>query len=134
MLTIDDYIDRAIARNPHINSDRALGRALGFKGAPVTFWRCRRAWPSPETMVRLATLAGLDPEQALMDLAIWSAKSPEVRALYSRMAEKINQGLRTLLIIGGLSWLLGALGPANAAGTSERAIIYSQVTKHCAVP
>ena len=119
MLTIDDYCDRAIARHDHITSDRGLGRALGFSGAPVTFWRCKRAWPSPETMVRLAMLAGLDREQALLDLGIWSAKSPEVRSAYSRMAEKVNQGVRALLIVGGLSWLLGAPGPANAAGTGE---------------
>ena len=63
MPTIDEYIDTAIA-NARLKSDRELGRILGFKGQPVSHWRTKRAWPADETMIALARLADMDPDQA----------------------------------------------------------------------
>ena len=69
-MTIDDYIDLAIARQ-NFTSERELGRALGFKGNPVNHWRTKRAWPADPTMVGLARMAGVDAIWALIELNIW---------------------------------------------------------------
>jgi hypothetical protein len=91
MLSIDQYIDDAKkARN--LGSDRALSRALGRSGNVVTHWRCKRAWPSPDTMVDLATLGGHDPAEALADLAVWSAAG-KAKTIYLEMRNTLFPAL-----------------------------------------
>ncbi len=83
-VTIDDYIDLALSRQ-RVQSERELGRMLGFRGSPVNHWRTRRAWPADETMVRLAQLAGVDPVWALVELNIWRAPPGDVRKGYEAL-------------------------------------------------
>ena len=80
-MTIDDYIDLAMSRQGFA-SERALGRALGFKGNPVNHWRSKRAWPADGTMIGLARMAGVDTVWALVELNVWRAPSPDVREGY----------------------------------------------------
>ncbi len=89
-MTIDDYIDLALARQGFA-SERALGRALGFKGNPVNHWRTRRAWPADGTMLRLAELAGVDPVWALVELNIWRAPPGSVRKGYEVLKGELER-------------------------------------------
>ena len=89
-MTIDDYIDLAIAKQK-IVSERELGRALGFRGNPVSHWRTRRTWPADPTMIRLARMAGVDEIWALIELNIWRSQSAEVRAQYSALQRLVEQ-------------------------------------------
>lgn len=89
-MTIDDYIDLAIAKQ-NFTSERELGRALGFKGNPVNHWRTKRAWPADPTMVRLAHLAGVDPIWALIELNIWRSRTTAVRNEYAALRSLVEK-------------------------------------------
>lgn len=121
--TIDDYCDAALRRHPELTSDRRLGFALNLSAGVISHIRCHRMWPAPETIVRLAHLAGADPAQALLDLGMWRAKSKEVRALYSRMAAKIRSTASQVLIAGVTSALLGFASPASAEQTPHESTL-----------
>ena len=88
MRTIDDYIDAAKSQNPLLKSDCRLSLAVGMGLTTVCFWRTGRSWPSNEAMIRLAEFAGIDPEEALIELNIWRARTPAARALYQSVARR----------------------------------------------
>lgn len=87
MPTIDEYIDEA-KRVRGFRSDRELSNALGFKNNSVSHWRTKRAWPSDESMVTLAELAGMPPEQALLDLNFWRSTG-QAKSVYATLAARI---------------------------------------------
>ena len=89
-MTIDDYIDLAMAKQG-FDSERALGRALGFKGNPVNHWRSKRAWPADETMIRLAEVAGVDPVWALVELNIWRSPPGQARQGYETLRSLLER-------------------------------------------
>ena len=65
---LDQYLD--IAKENHsIKADRQLSIALGLTHGQVNNFRKGKALPSDETMVKIAQLAGIDPEKALHELA-----------------------------------------------------------------
>ena len=129
--TIDDYCDAAVARHEEITSDRQLGAALDLSPGAVSHWRCSRMWPAPDTMVRLAALAGAEADQALLDLGRWSAKSRRVKALYSRMAEKIRSTASQVLIVGVTSALLASTSPAQGEQTPHESTLHFQPYTLC---
>ena len=89
-MTIDDYIDLAIAKQKFA-SERELGRALGFKGNPVNHWRTRRAWPADPTMIRLARMAGVDEIWALIELNVWRSQTTAVRDRYTALQQLVEK-------------------------------------------
>ncbi len=93
-MTIDDYIDLAIARQG-FTSERELGRALGFKGNPVNHWRTKRAWPADPTMIQLARMAGVDTIWALIELNIWRSRTIAVRNEYSALRSLVEKARAT---------------------------------------
>lgn len=107
--TIDDYIDAVKVRHD-FKSDREVGRFLEFKGAPVTFWRNRKAWPTPDNMVKLADAGGMDPDLALADLGQWSSQGPAIE-VYRRIAEKLA---KVAAILAGII-IASSAEPAAAA-------------------
>ena len=88
--TIDWYIDRALDSSG-APSDRELSRRLGLAANSLNNYRMKRAWPSDEAMLRLAELAGADPDVALMDLNAWRAKGDAARDRYSRLARMLEK-------------------------------------------
>ena len=118
MLTIRDYLDIA-KRRQGFTSDRQLSLALGFAGTSVHAFASHRAWPSDETMVKLAHLAGMDPLQALVDLNVWRAKSPEAVSLYQKLSDLVqkSKNIAAALLVG-LCFTLSD-GKANAMATDQ---------------
>ncbi len=98
MPTIDFYTDLAKSRCG-FKSDRELCEALGFSSTAVSNWRTKKAWPSDDTMVRLAELAGRDPARALLDLNAWRAEGP-AKALYTELAMRIAGAILALFLTG----------------------------------
>lgn len=93
MHSIDDYVDRAL-RKIRSNSDRKLSLRLGLSLGAVGSWRTRRALPSPETMVKLSNIAGMDPEIALLELGWWrsvSRNEHEAATTYQKLIEHHSQ-------------------------------------------
>lgn len=124
MRTVHDYMDRAQARNPLLKSDRRLSLAVGKTETAASFWRTGRTWPSDETMIRLAVLAGVDPEEALIELNIWRAQSPETRDWYSRIAEKVRSSLAQVLVFGVTSALVAVSSPAQGEQTPHESTLH----------
>jgi hypothetical protein len=126
MKTIDQYIDRAIERTGL--TDRQLGPFLGRGVGTVSHWRCKRAWPADDTMIALAEVAGLDPEQALIDLNIWRS-SGETRRIYERLADHLAAapalGLALALCLAGhLFFSTASTGYAAQASHKTSLTIY----------
>ena len=90
MLTIDNYCDRAKAQS-NIKSDRKLADALGITSPSLSQYRRKRAWPSDNTMVKLAELAGLDPKQGLLYLSTWRAEGKALE-LFIEIANEYLKG------------------------------------------
>lgn len=78
------YMDRAraVARIP---SDRQLAVALGINPNSLRQYRLGLAAPSPRVMLRLADLAGVPPELALLDRAAWQADDQDSRRVMSEI-------------------------------------------------
>lgn len=121
--TVDDYMDAARAR-AGLRSDRQLAISLGIEPTSACAWRTKRAWPADHQMVRLAELAGADPDVALVDLNIWRTKSEIAREQYSSIRRQITGArLVALFIAGLLAGLLGAPTGTQAAQTDVIASI-----------
>lgn len=86
MRTVDDYMDLAKTRLGV--SDRGLSLHLGLAGGATNNYRTKRAWPSEETILKLAALADVPEDQALMDLNAWRSRG-KTREIYERLAAKI---------------------------------------------
>lgn len=89
MRTLDWYLDQAKARE-EIGSDRRVALAMRMDQSTVYQMRKRGILPSEPTMLKLAALAGVPAEEALLDLAMWKARDPESRSIYARIAERLK--------------------------------------------
>ena len=84
------YIDEAMSRQK-AKSYSELARLLGLNRAMISFMYSEKSLPSDETMIKLAELAGLPKEEALIDLNIWRAKDkPELQKLWIRLSKMIG--------------------------------------------
>ena len=124
MRTYHDYLAAIRARHPDLKSDPRLAVALGLKQTAPFFWRHGRAFPSDDNMIKLADLAGVNPEEALADLNVWRAQSSETRELYSRIAAKIKSSMAQVLIFGVTSALVAVSSPASAEQTPHESTLH----------
>ncbi|GHU02559.1 hypothetical protein FACS1894186_7440 [Alphaproteobacteria bacterium] len=76
MHKINDYINQAMARNGFA-SKRQLSLSLGMAHNAVFYLTKRDIIPTDETLLKLADLAGIPAEEALLDLAQWRAKTSD---------------------------------------------------------
>lgn len=96
MRTIDNYIDKAREKTG-ATSDRNLAKILDIDNSSITHWRTKRSWPADDTISKLAELAGIPQDEALLELNAWRSTG-ETQNIYKRLIEKLN-GVLTLLII-----------------------------------
>ena len=89
MRTIDEYLDAAVI-NLKLRSDRALSVQLGLSPGSVNHFRMKKAWPSDATMIKIATLADEDPEEALLNLNIWRNTDSAAGSMSSRLLDKLK--------------------------------------------
>jgi transcriptional regulator with XRE-family HTH domain len=87
-MDLSDYLDRAKSERG-FRSERALSRELGVSHQSVVQWREGLATPRPETMLRLAELAGCSPEIAMLDHMAWRADGPKSRDIVARIRASI---------------------------------------------
>lgn len=90
MQNFEEYAEKAMKRC-NINSYNQLAKALEIKQPCVVVFRSGKKLPSARTMVKLAKLAGIPEEKALMDLAAWAnADKPEIADIYRRISKMIG--------------------------------------------
>lgn len=114
--TLSDYLDAAIARLG-LRSDRELGFRLGFTSG-TQVWRYRRKgdFPTPETMVDLAQMAGRDAKVALAELGLWKAETDRARSVYLEIIKSLTKGA-LVAVVAGLSIFAPLDANAAAFGT-----------------
>ena len=72
-------------------SNNKLAKELGITSASISVLNQGKALPSEETMIKLAELAGLPKEEALIDLNLWrSRNNPEVQKIWQRLSKMIG--------------------------------------------
>lgn len=116
-MKLTDYLDRA-RTNAGLPSDNALAKLVGIANPSLIQWRRGLAIPTPARMVKLAQLAGVSPEVALLHRASWQADDQVSRDVMSRI-------LSTWMEAPGDSALKGAqsLGAAATPAPSKSARI-----------
>ena len=113
---INWYCQRA-KENGVYRSYRKLGGALGITEGSISQFRTGRAFPSDDTMVKLAKLAGVDPYVALLDLSTWRTKG-EAQKAYAKILQKITAAI-------ALAFGLNALTSSTALAFSATIVTYS---------
>lgn len=90
MKNFKDYMSLAINRQG-LKSNNALARELEINNAAMSALYRGKSLPAESTMIKLAELAGLPKEEALIDLNLWrSASQPEIQTVWSRIAKMIR--------------------------------------------
>ena len=99
-MNFNEYAEKAIVRYG-LTGYNNLARELGMTKSSISMLRSGKNVPSEETMIKLAELAGLPKEEALIDLNLWRSKNdPKRHEIWLRISKMV--GCLLLLII----WLL----------------------------
>ncbi len=72
MKTISDYIEAAKNRQGFV-TDADLDYALGFKRGMICRFRKETVYPTEQTMIKIADMADISIQQALLELSYWKA-------------------------------------------------------------
>lgn len=124
MKCIQDYLDTARARG-NLSADWKLAVALGLSPQWAARIRGGLDLPSPEVMLRLADLAGVQPERALLDLNLWRAKSPSVAKVYAGIIQRLGAAciVSALLVAGSPSGHANPLGEQTITNAPKECIL-----------
>lgn len=88
MRTFQDYVFEA-RRKQEIYSNEKLAKAIGIAGPSLSVMFNNKTLPAEETILKLAELADIPPEEALIDLQIWKAKSPEAKSVWEKLRNMV---------------------------------------------
>ncbi len=96
------YIDKAMQKQSL--SQNGLAHKIGISTACMSKMASSKILPSEETVLKVAALAGISPEQALIDLNIWRAqKDPARLAAWQKISKMISSSLIILLFLTDFS-------------------------------
>ena len=90
MKNFHDYLTLAINRHG-LRGNNALAREIGINSAAMSALYNGKSLPAESTMIKLAELAGLPKEEALIDLNLWrSERQPEIQNVWLRLSKMIK--------------------------------------------
>lgn len=92
MKSISGYIDDA-RRHSNLYSNNAVARELGINSVNMTRYHRGHGLPSDEVMIKLASLGGNDPFEALLDLNYWRTKGTPAETYYIKMHDNIHKAM-----------------------------------------
>ncbi|MBQ8347804.1 MAG: helix-turn-helix domain-containing protein [Alphaproteobacteria bacterium] len=99
MRTIKDYISEA-QKKQGIPSNNKLASALGITPSGVSVLYKGKSLPTDETMIKLAELAGIPEEEALVDLSIWrNADSPKTKEIWEKIRHIVLSLCLTMAVL-----------------------------------
>ena len=99
-----EYTEKAINRYG-LRGNNALARELGIKSSSMSLLYNGKTLPSEETMIKLAELAGMPKEEALIDLNLWRSKDkPELQKVWLRLSKMIGCFVFSCLIFNELAY------------------------------
>lgn len=99
--TLQFYVDRAIERSG-AKSDRKLSEMLGMAPNTISFYRSGRSLPSPDAIIKLALIAGIDPAIAVTDLNIWNTQG-DAQAVYKKILKHMTTAAFALIMVISIS-------------------------------
>lgn len=95
MKNFSEYANTAINRHG-LRGNNALAKMLCITSAGMSHLNTGKTLPTESTMIKLAELAGLPKEEALIDLNLWrSAKNPELQTIWTRISKMIRYAILT---------------------------------------
>lgn len=121
MKNIENYIERA-KQNSSITSNNNLSLELGLSKGALSQFTTGRSFPKEETMVKLADLAGVDRETALLELAIWKTTGAAQKT-FSNILQKISHAALVICALGAFG--LNS-SPAHAVNQSADFVYYGK--------
>ncbi|GHU01517.1 hypothetical protein FACS1894186_4380 [Alphaproteobacteria bacterium] len=94
MRNFDDYMTAA-RRNQNLNSNSKLATQIGITSTAICRLTQGYAIPADSTILKLAELAGIPAEEALIDVSLWRAElqykdNPAVKSAWEKLAKKIK--------------------------------------------
>lgn len=89
MRNFQDYVFEA-RKKQNIYSNNRLAKEIGIAGASLSVMMNNKTLPSEETLIKIADLAGIPREEALLDLSIWSAKSDDAKSTWKKIREMLK--------------------------------------------
>lgn len=92
-----EYLD-LVRATLHLPSDYALQKPLGVTKSQLSKYRTGRDSLSDALVLRIAEICQLDAVKVLLDMHIERAKTPEVRASWVELSEKISASFINLLL------------------------------------
>ncbi len=113
MRTVKDYISEA-QKKQGIPSNNKLAYALGITPTALSAIYKSKNIPSDETMIKLAELAGIPEEEALVDLSIWRAQTPKTKEVWEKIRHIVLSLCLTMAVLSPFgSGNLAASGNGN---------------------
>ena len=98
-MNFTDYAEKAISRYG-LTGYNNLAREINITKASMSRLRSGQANPSDSTMIKLAELAGMPKEEALIDLNLWRSKDkPELQKVWQRLSKMIGCYAAPLLFL-----------------------------------
>lgn len=91
MQSVDQLLDSIKSRHS-IPSDYKLAAFLGVVPGAVKHWRHGRSLPDARVAARIATELEMDPDVLVAELEAHRAQSDETRALWQRIATRLQAG------------------------------------------
>lgn len=89
MRTFDDYLSEA-RRVQNVASNNQIANLLGITKGAISALFQGKSLPTDDTMLKLAELANMDTETALLDLSIWrSAGNKKAQSTWLNLAHKL---------------------------------------------
>lgn len=88
MKTLEFYIAKAQV-NSGAATDTKLAALLDVSASYVCMMRTGKSIPSDDMMVKIANIAGVDKEEALLDLNVWRS-SGSVKDAYANILRKLG--------------------------------------------
>lgn len=89
MRTFDDYLSEA-RRKQKVSSNNQIAKLLGITSRAISALNQGKSLPSDDTMIKLANLAEMDTEAALIDLSIWRSSGNEnTKKTWLNLANKL---------------------------------------------
>lgn len=99
MRTVKDYISEA-QKKQNIPSNNKLAYALGITPTALSAIYKSKNIPSDETMIKLAELAGIPEEEALVDLSIWrNENSPKAKEIWEKVRHIVLSLCLTMAVL-----------------------------------
>lgn len=90
MFTFTQYVEKA-KETQGLKTTNQLASILKINSSAIANFTSERSYPSQETVLKLAKLAGIKPEKALIDFNLWKTKDkPDAHRIWQKMSKMIG--------------------------------------------